>query len=256
MLHFKLPEINSDPILLDNLIYFSCDVNYYNNYGIPLIKSIIYQNNWIGVHCHIIIKDNNKFKRVDDPRVTYSTENITQEFLETINFEPMNSKLAKFDVDLDAEKTYYACARFMQADKIFPTNDKRIFQLDCDTLLFTNFDKEKFLELTSHVRAMRKPKTPEKIIASALSYGNGNEGLEFRKLLASTLIERFSTKAYWFIDQIVMQELFLNKQFIPIEMHWNQWSFKKKFAYFRTGKGNKKSRNEVFLKELDKWKNL
>jgi hypothetical protein len=253
---FKLPEIHSDPIILENIIYFSCDINYYNKYGMPLIKSIVYQNNWVGVHCHIICKDDISFKRIDNPQVTYSYELITDEFIQTINFKPMTIKLNKFDVDLDAEKTYYACARFMQADKIFSTNDKRIFQIDCDSLMFKPFSSKDFNEVTSHVRAMRKPKTPEKIIASALSYGNGDVGLEFRKLLASKLYNAFSNEAYWFIDQIIMQELFSNMEFISIPLHWNHWSFKKPFAYFRTGKGNKKSNNDIFLKELERWTNL
>lgn len=255
MQHFKLPAVEVETNKFNNLIFFSCDVNYYELYGKALIKSILGKNSWLGVHCHIIIKDTS-IQQYTDPRVSYSFEYIDNKFIETINFQESTTILSKYDAVLDAEKTYYACARFMQMDKIFPDDSKRILQVDCDSLLFKDFPKIEFEDLTNHVRAMRKPKSPEKIIASCLSLGSGTQGLDFRKQLSLKLFNEFSTKAYWFIDQIVLQEVFENIQSEPIPLHWNHWSFKKPYAYFRTGKGNKKSNNDVYLRELKKWNNL
>lgn len=255
MQHFKLPEIQLETNSLNNLIFFSCDTVYYALYGKALIKSILGRNSWLGVHCHIIVK-NSSIQKYNDPRVSYSFEYIDDDFINTINFQESSTSLTKYDAVLDAEKTYYACARFMQIDKIFPDTSKRILQVDCDSLLFKDFSKLEFEDLTNNVRAMRKPKTPEKIIASCLSLGSGTQGLNFRKTLSLKLFDEFSTRAYWFIDQIVLQEVFEDIQSEPIPLHWNHWSFKKRHSYFRTGKGNKKSNNDVFLRELKKWNNL
>ena len=253
---FQLPKITVEENTEKFVIFFSCDLKYYNLYGIPLIKSIIHQNGWVGVHCHLILKDTNNFDRYPNNRVSYSTEFVDDNFFDTINFTNAGFHPGKFDAVLDAEKTYYACSRFMHIDKIFPTPYKRILQVDCDTLLFKNFPKLDFEQATDYVRAMRKPKSPEKIIASCLSLGKGEDGLAFRKRLAKEMTETFSKEAYWFVDQVVLQNIFNKMQFEPLPLHWNHWSFKKRNSYFRTAKGNKKTTNDVFKNELEKWTNM
>lgn len=249
MQQFKLPEIHGNKPHLQNIIYFSCDETYYTEYGIPLIKSIIYQIPSIGVHCHIIKKDSN-FNPIPFDRTTYTWEIIDDTFLSTIPLVESQTT-GKYNKEKTAEIVYYSCARFMQIDKIFSANH-RVLQIDCDSILWQSFPLADFLEVTSEVKAMRKPKSPEKLIASAISFGHGIEGHRFRKMFAETLTDAFSKRAYWFVDQDVMQKVF-NFPFHPIPIFWNTWSFKKRAGYFRTAKGDKKTNNDTFNNKRKYW---
>ena len=257
MQHFKLPTVYGTCSFYDDVIFFSCDEKYYIEYGIPLIKSIINQINWIGVHCHVIYDDSEKNEiLLSHPRLTHTYEIINQDFIDSIPYAPSkNVGLTKSTMEINQKIIYFACCRYLQLDKIIKGN-RRVLQIDCDSVLFNSFSKQAFDELTNTVRPMRKPKTPEKIIASAVSFGRGKEGKKFRELLCEKIKERFNEGSYWFIDQIVLQEIFNSMQTTPIPQEWNTWSFKKKTAYFRTGKGNKKETNEIYISTINKWRNL
>lgn len=251
MLQFKLPTIYGTIPTEKNIIYFSCDEHYYNEYGIALIKSIINQINWVNVHCHIIAKDNVDFL-LEFPKTTYTYEYITEDFLNTIPFKDCGP-IGKYNLTVTPEILYYSCARFMQIDKIF-NKEQHVLQIDCDSLLYQPIPYEQFLWVTSTPRAMRKPKSPDKIIASMISFGTGKVGQDFRKTLADNLTESFSKNAYWYIDQEKLKEEFDKTDFEPIPYIWNSWNLKKRTAYFKTAKGNKKS-NEDFINEINYWKN-
>lgn len=255
MQHFKLPEVYGNQSPFNDVIFFSCDEKYYEIYGIALIKSIIDQINWISVHCHVIHEGNKSINYFQHPRVTHTWEIIDNQFINSIPYDPTKSVgLTKSNLEISPKIVYFACCRFMQIDKIF-TGNKRILQIDCDTILFNPFNKQAFYEITNGVRAMRKPKTPEKIIASTLSLGYGEEGNKFRKFLADQMLQEFAKGCYWFVDQVVLQNIFSQMKFEPIPQNWNTWSFKKKQAFFRTGKGNKKETNEIYLDQVAFWKN-
>jgi lipopolysaccharide biosynthesis glycosyltransferase len=252
---FELPLVHGTCSFYDDVIFFSCDEKYYVEYGIPLIKSIINQINWIGIHCHVIYEDNEKSEiLLSHPRLTHTYEIINQKFIDSIPYAPTkNVGLTKSNMEINPKIIYFACCRYLQLDKII-TGHRRVLQIDCDTILFKSFSREEFINLTNSVRPMRKPKTPEKIIASAVSFGRGKEGKKFRHLLCEKIKERFNDGCYWFIDQVVLQEIFNTMQTIPIPQEWNTWSFKKKNAYFRTGKGNKKETNEMYINAVNKWR--
>ena len=244
---FELPDIQGDLPQHKYIIYFSCDDIYYHKYGIPLIKSIVNQIPWINVHCHVMLR--NKVIFYTHSQVSYSYENITEEFIQTIP----NAKITKYGQQKDKLIVYYSCARFMQIEKLFKKN-QHILQVDCDSLLFRPFKKDEFESLTSTVKCMRKPKSPEKVIASALSLGTGEKGQSFREQLSDKLYKKISDYgAYWFVDQDVLQDIFNNSNYTDMPLLWNTWSLKKKDAYFRTGKGNKKE-STLFQIELEKWK--
>lgn len=253
MQHFKLPIVHGEFPKDENIIYFSCDEKYYKEFGWPLIKSIIKQVDWVSVHCHLILKDSNFTPRQIE-RTTYTYEIIDDTFLETIPLTHYLGTGKVKDFNPTAEVVYYSCARFMQLDKIF-TPYHRVLQIDCDSLLERTIEKEEFIKEFTRVRAMRKPKTPEKLIASAISFGKGTYAHNFRIKFASKLRERFAENAYWFIDQHVMQEVFADIDFESIPVHWNIWSFKKKFAYFRTAKGSKKT-SDIFATSREYWKSM
>lgn len=255
MQQFKLPEIYGEKSSHYEVIYTGCDENYYELYAVPLIISILNQIDWIAVHCHVVFENNYKEIFLKHPRLTHTYEIIDDNFINSI---PINSKatmkLEKYDTELTPKIIYFASCRFMQLEKIFE-GDKRILQIDSDSILFKPFSKKDFYQLTDSVRAMRKPKSPEKIMASTLSCGNNNEGILFRKKLSKKMFEVFSSGAYWFVDQVVLQDFFSDLVFEPISLEWNTWSFKKRSAFFRTAKGNKKETNEMYKAAVDFWKN-
>lgn len=252
MLAFKLPKVQGTLPSKENIVYFSCDENYYNEYGIALIKSIIYQIDWIHVHCHIISKNPVTFLK-EFPRTTYTYEIIDEKFVNTIPFEKLFS-VSKVDTEINPEIVYFSCARFMQLNKIFD-HTHRVFQIDCDSLLFKTFTIEDFKWLTDTPKPMRKTKSPQKIIASAISFGSGSTGQDFRNLLSETLYERFSQQAYWFIDQIALQEIFNQYNYESIPLHWNTWNKFHKIAFFQTAKGNKKDNYKKFIDAKNYWLN-
>ena len=253
MQQFKLPEIKGKFPTAERIIYFSCDEVYYKEYGLALIKSIVHQIPWIHVHCHVIQKQE-VFPKYKHKNVTHTWEVIGPEFISNIPVKSLKSRVSKSVLDVTPEIIYYACTRFMQIDKIFNYNC-RLFQVDCDTILFNPFAQVDFDNLTNHVRGMRKPKTPEKIIASAISFGAGEGGIDFRKRIATEMFDAFSKGCYWFIDQEVLQDIFLDIEFHAIPLVWNHWSFKKPGGFFRTGKGRKKD-NPVFQFHVNRWKNM
>ena len=243
---FKLPNIEGDLPQHKHIIYFSCDDIYYHRYGIPLIKSIIHQIPWITIHCHLLINDDVSF--YNHKRVSYTYERITENFIKTIP----DGKIVKNGHKKDKLTVYYSCARFLQIHKMFKPH-QHVLQIDCDSLLFQKFPQHAFEALTTNVACMRKPKRPDLIIASALSLGTGNQGQSFRENLSDKLYKQMEKHgAYWFIDQDVLQNIFNNNNYFEMPMLWNTWSFKKKDAYFRTGKGNKKDLG-IFKLELEKW---
>lgn len=250
MSNFKLPNIKGKIPTEKLVIFFSCDEHYYVEYGIPLIKSIVYQMDWVNVHCHVITKNPN-IKLDDFPRTTYTYEIIDQDFIDTIPFKNTNFT-EKYNLTVTPEILYYSCARFMQIDKIF-NEEHRVLQIDCDTLLNQPIPLDQFMWVTDTPKAMRKPKSPEKVIASTISFGHGTEGFNFRKTLAETLTKAFSKNAYWFIDQEILKEVFDKTNFENIPYIWNAWKLSNRDAYFKTAKGNKKT-DEIFINELKYWK--
>jgi hypothetical protein len=206
---------------------------------------------WVNVHCHVITKNANIVFE-EFPRTTHSYEIIDQEFLDSIPFED-TGPIGKYGLTVTPEILYYSCARFMQVDKIFHPS-QHVLQVDCDSILYQPIPQEQFLWATSTPRAMRKPKSPDKIIASIVSFGSGQVGNSFRKTLSQSLFNSFSKNAYWYIDQVVLKEEFDKIEFEPLPFMWNSWNLKKKDSYFKTAKGNKKF-EETFSNEVDNWKN-
>jgi len=244
---FRLPNIEGDLPQHKHIVYFSCDDIYYQNYGLALIKSILNQIPWITIHCHLLLK--NDVSLYKHKRISYTFERITESFIKNIP----EGKIVKNGQKKDKLTVYYSCARFLQIHKLFKPH-QHVLQIDCDSLLFKEFNQEAFQSITHTVKCMRKPKRPEIIIASALSLGTGEKGQSFREQLSDKLYKKISEYgAYWFVDQDVLQDIFNNSNYTDMPLLWNTWSFKKKDAYFRTGKGNKKESN-LFQIELEKWK--
>lgn len=247
----SLPSIDGDFPLNSQCIYFSCDSAYYEKYGKPLLTSIVSQIPWIGVHCHLISFDKN-FSLFKDKNVSHTVEIVDEEF---INSLPVNQSRIfsseKYNFSPSSLTTYYACARFIRAQEIFDDRHS-ILQIDCDSILCKPFSEEEFLKVTERPLPTRKPKKLEKVLASCISLGSGDNGVNFRQELSQNMINSISEGIYWFIDQDVLEQMFNTGSLDSIPNKWNNWNFKDPDAYFRTAKGNKKD-SELFLNLLKRW---
>jgi len=265
---FKLPEIQGHicPKEYKDVIYFSCDYEYFYKHGYALAKSIFGTIGWIHVHIHIINEGNidhavlKEFTKLHS--FTYTWEDIDPQFYIALpkRLHQMRDGYSIFNIadpDYVARRTYLASVRFMRLPQLFKHEDTHVLQIDCDSILRTAFHQSTFRELAKHVGVMPKPKDPATFIASAVTLGTGPIGLEFRELFATRLIEGFEKGCYWYIDQHVLKDVMKewkvvrNKPHNNIPFKWNCWGIKKD-DIFSTGKGNKKETTKYRAAQL-KW---
>lgn len=91
-------------------VLLGCDQKYYDEWAVPLLKSIHRHNPWLNLHCHIV-----------NPTVENSLDNvdITTEKREFINSE--------------AEISYLQSVRFLAVAEKF-NNNENVFTLDADSI--------------------------------------------------------------------------------------------------------------------------
>lgn len=256
---FKLPKLQGSLPTGTDIVFFSCNFDYYEKYGIALINSLIGTLPWISVHCHLILKDEKfnslPFPLVKNPRISYTYEQINNEWLKQI---PVNEKRIQEGLDVFdttnrlqvIEKTYYASVRFMRLDELF-TDKQYVLQVDCDTILRQTFNTRYFRSFTNTVGVMPKPKDPGVFIASAITLGTGSAGTHFRTVFSQNLRDRFAKGAYWFIDQDVLRDTMATISYHTLPYDLNSWGIKKSNV-FCTGKGNRKDQLR-FKKVQRRW---
>tara|TARA_B100001287_G_scaffold4219_2_gene3172 strand:- start:9956 stop:10801 length:846 start_codon:yes stop_codon:yes gene_type:complete len=252
---FELPKIQGTPIprKAEDVIFFSCDYDYFDRHGYALAQSIVRTVGWIHVHCHIINEGNMKLELLNDLTkypFTYTFENIGPTFYKDLEKNNKRMKEGRHifktdDLDFIARRTYLASCRFMRLKDLFDNELQHIFQLDCDTILRNGFHQTHFRELARDVRVMPKPKDPAVFIASALTLGLGETGVKFRKLFSDNMIEAFQKPIYWYVDQDVLKNTMaqwknMGNTYEHIPYTWNAWG-QKRHDIFSTGKGDKKN---------------
>ena len=83
---FKLPELRGHmcPREEANIIYFSCDYDYFDRHGFALQQSINRTVGWVHVHCHIINEGNIDHGVLKDLmgryKFTYTWEDTNEQF--------------------------------------------------------------------------------------------------------------------------------------------------------------------------------
>ena len=252
---FKLPELKGHmcPREQPNVIYFSCDYDYFDLHGFALQQSINRTVGWIHVHVHIINEGNIDHSVLKDLmgryKFTYTWEDTSEQFYKDLpkNKSMMGEGMQIFntsDLDYIARRTYLASVRFIRMAEIFTYPHQRILQIDCDSILRNGFHGHEFEEVTNAVGVMPKPKEQHIFIASALSPGIETKGIEWRNLFAKRMITAFENGCYWFVDQVVLRQVMsewknMGNDYNHIGYNWNSWGIKKNNV-FSTGKGNKK----------------
>ena len=253
---FVLPPLQGDKPRGRHVIYVSCDTVYYHRMVRPLINSIVRQIDWIKVHVHLISYEIPEIEKIS--RVSVSYEVINKDFINGIALhsdskrQQRNKTILKTEDEYQIrEKIYFSCARFMRMADLFHHN-QHVLQIDADTVLCKPFLQKDFEALTKDPRGQRKTKDPDTLLASCISLGLGQAGIDFRQRFKDRLIETFEQGAFWFMDQCILKEIFSTIKFEPIGVLWCSWG-EKRFMHFFTGKGDLKNQAE-FVNRLERWR--
>ena len=145
-------------------ILIACDQQYYDDWGIHLLRSIHYYNPFINLYVHLVNPQNlNKLKYVH-----YSEEKI--------KFENYESKIS-----------YLQIVRFLKISEIFKDTSKLVMTIDTDSICTKAFTLKEFVKTAKEISILWRDsegnvKDP-RWLAGLITFGTGN----FRHVFAETL---------------------------------------------------------------------
>lgn len=199
-------------------ILIACDQKYYDDWGVPLLKSIRHYNPWISLHCHIVNPDSkNELSFVD---YTY----------EDISF-----------VNEDSRVGYLQAVRFLIADSKFKSN-QYVMTLDADTICTKSFIEEDFFNLFKHNTILRHPKDG-RWLAGLVCLGPN----DFRKEFSARLLEQPIEEWKFGRDQDILALLATKHKFNAVSKTWISIGKNGLGSVFLTLKGTQKY-SEKYLK--------
>jgi hypothetical protein len=193
-------------------ILFSCDENYYNIWGINLIKSINFYNPWIKITCIFVGNDN--IDKID--KVDYVFDDI--------NLLELKDPIA-----------YFQAVRFLKCSEIF-SNNELVMSIDCDTLCTEKFNEKEFIDVCNNIYVQRHQKD-KRWMAGLVTYGADNN---FRNRFKEKLLEIPIENWPWGHDQTVLNKL--SEEFDYNKLFVGDWmSFGRGRGTFLTLKGDQKT---------------
>jgi hypothetical protein len=193
----------------------SCDQNYYDKWGINLLSSLKEKSPKLNLHCHIInpTKDN-AFNGVD----------ITTE---TIQFD-----------STDAQLSYYQASRFLVVANKFQNNEL-VFTVDADSVCTKKINLIDLETLFSKHYVLQHHKQP-RWLAGFVCFNNSNFKNDFAAGLNSLPIAE--RPVGW--DQIILNRLAREYNFVPANNVWMNIGKNKSDAFFLTLKGSQKTKEK------------
>ena len=207
-------------------ILIACDQEYYNKWGIELLKSTRYYNpsSWLNVHCHIV-NPSKGFEQVKD--VDYTTEeysNPSIEFLQGV--------------------------RFLVASNKLPTDQVMI--LDADTVCTREFTKEDFISITSDVTVLHHHKklAIHPWLCGFVTLGTG----KFRHDFANGLLYKEIAEWEYGHDQDVLNMLSNQYEFNEAPPEWICMGKQNPESVFLTLKGDKHKLNPKYTNQFERYK--
>ena len=204
-------------------ILIGTDQNYYDQWGINLLKSINYYNPWISLHCHIV----NSFDTKTLPFVQYTYENV--------EFKNEQSKIG-----------YLQSARFLAvADKF--SKDEFVATLDADSICTQMFTEEDFSKLFFSNTILKHPKD-NRWLAGFVSFNDNNFRCEYANELRSVPVEEWQFGR----DQLILNLLSNKYQYSSLDTKWMSIGKNKNNSVFLTLKGEQKI-TEKYLNWYNKY---
>ena len=81
---FKLPQLHGNivPKEKEDIVFFSCDYDYFDRHGYALAQSINRTLGWMHVHCHVIDEGND----IEEEFSSYLNQEETERNLNPNNF--------------------------------------------------------------------------------------------------------------------------------------------------------------------------
>lgn len=206
-------------------ILIGCDHAYYEQWGVPLLKSVKHYAPWVNLHAHIVNTDS--YTRLAD--VNYTTE--------TRAFYSDESRIA-----------YLQAVRFLKAYELFPGVEDHIITVDADSICTQSFTPAE-LDSIKHTPTILKHQKAGHWLAGFVSYGASRFKKDIYDLILSEPIENW----VYGRDQACMAELSNDIQYQECGDRWMKVGKPHKDAIFLTLKGNQKN-TDKYLQHYNKIK--
>lgn len=208
-------------------ILIGCDQTYYDEWAVPLLKSIHKHNPWINLHCHIV-----------NPTVENSLDNvsITTEIREFLNNE---SKIS-----------YLQCVRFLAVARKFKNNEP-VITLDADSVCTRSIGQTATQRLFEHQHVLKHHKEA-RWLAGFVAFNSNGFRQEYYKELMSKPIDEWE----WGRDQNVLNNLADKYKFKDLDRLWMAIGKNRTNSAFLTLKGEQKRTDKYlnvyknYLKEI------
>jgi len=222
----------------DQLFFASCDSKYFIDHVVPWGESITRFD--INAHAHIINPSLDCFSLIDHLKINMPKLAVTFEVTDLPN-------------NLNTQRVYYSCNRFMVADKIVPyANTIAITDIDC--LLMKKVDIP-----TAPIGIFLRDSLPgtigwefqgTKCAAGILSVSGAGKG--FLNMVHARINEIVIDNGWrWFTDQVAIFEVYrsmgLEDEVFKYTKEWLDWDFVDNTIIW-TGKGDRKYKDETYLK--------
>lgn len=253
-----LPPIQGSLTQDNFFVYAAADAIYFDTHARPLINSILTNTPNIGCHIHIYDPNPDQIEFCNKLGVscTYESldlpqfDSVTRFWLNRTSFTNERQRqmykkgqtLGAVELSKLIKQTYYACARFIRLAEILKPA-QRCLSLDVDGLVRSPFTYDLG---SSDFYLYRKPKDGTHL-AGALLF-NGQVGSnEFLQDYAAQLRKNIdANELYWFLDQVVLDQLVPKYNVGLLPMSYIDWAMKDDSAIW-SAKGKRK--------ELDIFKN-
>jgi hypothetical protein len=205
-------------------ILIGVDQNYYDSWGINLLKSINYHNPWVSLHCHI----------------------VNPQDVQELSFVDYTYEYIKF-VNEDSKIGYLQAVRFLAvADKF--SKDEFVVTLDADTICTRSFSEKEFSKLFEETVVLRHPKSP-RWLACLVSFNNSNFRYDYAAKLKSISVEEWKFGR----DQDVLATLEEKYRYQQLDKSWMSIGKNKNNSVFLTLKGKQKD-TEKYLSWYNSYK--
>ena len=207
-------------------ILIGCDQSYYDDWAVPLLKSIHHYNPEVLLHCHIV-----------NPTVENSLANvsITTETREFLNDE---SKIA-----------YLQSARFIAANSTFRKNEK-VIMIDADSICTRTINDIEFTRLFAQQHILQHPKEA-RWLAGFVVFHNTGFREQYIKELCSIPVDEWK----WGRDQLVLNNLADKCNYKVLHISWMSIGKNKTNSVFLTLKGEQKT-TDKYLGIYNKYKDI
>ena len=206
-------------------ILIGCDQAYFNDWAVPLLRSINTHNPWINLHCHIV-----------NPTVENSLDNVSIT-TETREFANDESKIS-----------YLQSVRFLVVADKFKNNEK-VITLDADSICTRRIGQEAAIRRLFSKQHVLKHHKEDRWLAGFVVFNNNGFRQEYAKELRSVPYDSWK----WGRDQKILNQLSKKYKFVELDKLWMSiGKNKNNTSAFLTLKGEQKF-TEKYLKAYKKY---